>query len=88
MRKKGDEMPDLKMANKPEEFPIFTPLDNETVQNMLVKISNYLCNISDIIKIDHKKIDTAIDIMYEIIERIEKRRVFFMFIIMDVKWVS
>ncbi|MDR1582151.1 MAG: hypothetical protein LBS55_02650 [Prevotellaceae bacterium] len=65
------------MANKPEDFPIFTPLDKETIQKMLLKISNYLYNVSDIIKVDHRKIDTAMDIMYEIIERIEKRRIYF-----------
>jgi uncharacterized membrane protein len=65
------------MANKPEEFPIFTSLDKTTTQKMLAKIANYLQNISDIIKIDHKKIDTSMDIMYEIIERIEKRRIYF-----------
>jgi hypothetical protein len=65
------------MANKPEEFPIFTTLDKKTIQNMLKKMSNYLHNISDIIKIDHQKIDISMDIMYEIIERIEKRRIYF-----------
>jgi hypothetical protein len=65
------------MANKVEEFPIFTSLDKTTVQNMLAKMANYLYNISDIIKIDNKKIDTSMDIMYEIIERIEKRRIYF-----------
>jgi hypothetical protein len=65
------------MANKIEEFPVFTPLDKMTVQNMLAKIGSYLHNISDIIKIDHKKIDTSMDTMYEIIERVEKRRIYF-----------
>jgi len=65
------------MANKIEDFPVFTSLDNSTVKYMLGKIGNYLHNISDIIKIDHKKIETSMDIMYEIIERIEKRRIYF-----------
>ena len=65
------------MANKPEEFPIFTSLDKETVQIMLAKMSSYLHNISDIIKIDYRKIDTSMNTMYEIIERVEKRRVYF-----------
>jgi hypothetical protein len=65
------------MANKIEEFPIFTSLDKMTIQNMLAKIAMYLHNISDITKIDHKKIDTSMEIMYEIIERIEKRRIYF-----------
>ena len=61
------------MANKPEDFPIFTSLDKKTVQNVLKKISNYLYNVSEILRIDHGKIDTSMDVMYEIIERIEKR---------------
>jgi hypothetical protein len=65
------------MANKVEEFPIFTSLDKTTIQNMLKKMAKYLHNISDIIKIDHTKINTSMDIMYEIIERIEKRRIYF-----------
>jgi hypothetical protein len=65
------------MANKPEQFPIFTLLDKETVQNMLRKIASYLHNISDIIKINPEQIDTAMEIVYEIIERVEKRRIYF-----------
>ncbi len=65
------------MANKPEQFPVFTPLDKETIQKMLTKIASYLHNISDIIKVDYKKIDTSMDIIYEIIERVEKRRIYF-----------
>ena len=64
------------MANKPEEFPIFTSLDKKTVKNMLAKMSNYLNNISYIIQFDYRKIDTSMDII-EIIERIEKRRIYF-----------
>jgi len=65
------------MANRVDEFPIFTPLDKKTIQNMLSKMASYLNNISDIIKIDYKKIDTSMDTMYEIIERVEKRRIYF-----------
>jgi hypothetical protein len=65
------------MANKPEEFPIFTPLDNDVIQNMLAKTAKYLYNISDIIRINNQKIITSMDMMYEIIERIEKRRIYF-----------
>jgi len=65
------------MANKPQDFPIFTSLDKNTIQNLLSKILSYLCNISSILKIDPTKIDIPKDIMYEIVERIEKRRVYF-----------
>jgi hypothetical protein len=43
------------MANKIDEFPIFTSLDKMTIQNMLARMASYLHNISDIIKVDHKK---------------------------------
>jgi hypothetical protein len=33
------------MANKIEDFPIFTSLDKMTIQNMLVKMADYLHNI-------------------------------------------
>jgi hypothetical protein len=65
------------MANRPEQFPIFTSLDNAVIQSMLTKIAKYLYNISGIIKVDNQKINTSMDIMYEIIERIEKRRIYF-----------
>jgi len=65
------------MASRVEEFPIFTTLDKASVQNMLAKMADYLHNISDIIKIDHRKIDTSMNVIYEIIERIEKRRIYF-----------
>ena len=65
------------MANRIDEFPIFTSLDKITVQKMLAKMASYLHNVSEVIKVDYKRIDTSIDIMYEIIERIEKRRIYF-----------
>jgi hypothetical protein len=65
------------MANKTSEFPIFTPIDNFTIQQMLSKISNYLYNISNFIKVNSNGIETSMEIMYEIIERTEKRRIYF-----------
>ena len=65
------------MANKVDEFPIFTTLDKIAIQSLLAKMTSYLHNISDIIKIEDQKIDTSMTIMYEIIERIEKRRIYF-----------
>jgi len=65
------------MASRVEEFPIFTTPDKATVQNMLAKMANYLHNISDIIRIDYRKIDTSMSVIYETVERIEKRRIYF-----------
>jgi hypothetical protein len=35
------------MANKPEEFPVFTHLDKTAVQKMLSKMAGYLSNVSE-----------------------------------------
>ena len=34
------------MANKPEEFPIFTPLDEAIMEKLMAKIPRYLRNIA------------------------------------------
>ena len=65
------------MRNKIEDFPVFTDLDDQTIQNMLAKMNGYLSNVSDILKIDTHKLDVSMEIMCEIVERIEKRRIYF-----------
>jgi hypothetical protein len=63
------------MANKPREFPTFTPPDKETIENLLSKLNSYLSGfvaasgISDL--------STQDLILYDIFERIEKRRIYF-----------
>ncbi|MCL2802292.1 MAG: hypothetical protein FWD28_11110 [Treponema sp.] len=63
------------MANKPEEFPVFTKLDNNMARELLEKLNIYINNfiqstgITDIIV--HE------DTLLEIFDRIEKRRVYF-----------
>jgi hypothetical protein len=39
------------MANKPEEFPIFTPLDSAAMQRVMDKIPQYLQNIAAVLEI-------------------------------------
>jgi hypothetical protein len=63
------------MPNKPEDFPVFTPIDREAVESMIKKLKRYLSNFSTSHGLDD--ITTNMFIMCEIAERIEKRRVYF-----------
>ncbi len=65
------------MANKPDEFPQFTHLDKSTIQQMATKIVGYLQNLSGVLKINTTEIILSEDILIEIIERVEKRRIYF-----------
>jgi len=66
------------MANKPSEFPKFTPLDSATVEKLMRKIPQYLHNIAVALGISNLN-DLLIDqeALYEIITRVEMRRVYF-----------
>ena len=66
------------MANKPEEFPKFTPLDPAAIKRSMSKILQYLHNIRVILGIDNLN-DLQVDqeVLYEIITRVEMRRVYF-----------
>jgi hypothetical protein len=63
------------MANKPEEFPVFSHISKETVKSMVEKLNRYLSGFSHSHAI--KDITGNMDTLYEIAERIEKRRVYF-----------
>ena len=63
------------MANKPEEFPIFTKLDNNMFRELLIKLNLYLENFSKTTGITGIIIHE--DTLLEIFDRIEKRRIYF-----------
>ena len=63
------------MANKPEEFPLFTKLDNEMAHELLTKLNLYLYNFSQSTGITDITIHE--DTLLEIFDRIEKRRIYF-----------
>jgi hypothetical protein len=65
------------MANKPKEFPTFTQLDRDTIDRMTATIIKYLGNLSAFLGIDTKEIIKSDDVLIEIIERVEKRRIYF-----------
>ena len=63
------------MANKPEEFPIFTKLDNGMARELLAKLNLYLKNFTQSTGI--ADITVHEDTLLEIFDRIEKRRGYF-----------
>ncbi|MCL2802279.1 MAG: hypothetical protein FWD28_11045 [Treponema sp.] len=66
------------MANKPEEFPKFTQLDPPTINKLMEKIPIYLQNIHSILGINStSEILVDQEALYEIITRVEMRRVYF-----------
>jgi len=67
------------MANKPCEFEIFTPIDPSVVKAWMNRLKLYLHNvIIAIIGIDKPSdVKFSREILYEIFNRIEKRRVYF-----------
>jgi hypothetical protein len=63
------------MANKPEEFPEFTKLDEPLVASLLSRFNQYLAGFS--LSTGINNITTFEETLFEIFERIEKRRVYF-----------
>ena len=65
------------MAYTPDDFPIFSHIDKNIIDRMAAKIIKLLKNISSVLGIDSTEIIKADDVLIEIIERVEKRRVYF-----------
>jgi hypothetical protein len=63
------------MPHKPEDFPVFTPISPETAKSMIEKLNRYLSHFPASHGIDD--ITANMNIIYEIAERVEKRRVYF-----------
>jgi hypothetical protein len=63
------------MPNKPEDFPVFTPISPETAKSIVEKLKRYLSNFPASHGIGD--ITASMEIVYEIAERVEKRRVYF-----------
>jgi len=65
------------MPNKTKDFPLFSPIDKTTADQMAAKVVKLLGNLSSVLGIDTNEIIRSDDVLLEIIERIEKRRVYF-----------
>ena len=63
------------MTNKPKEFPIFTKLDDNMAQDLLVKLNLYLNDFTRSTGINNIFVHESA--LLEIFDRIERRRVYF-----------
>jgi hypothetical protein len=64
-------------TNKPEDFPVFGSLDRNVFENMFRKLEEHLRNLSGVLQFDTSEIVISPQVILEVIERIEKRRVYF-----------
>jgi hypothetical protein len=65
------------MPNRPEDFPIFEHLSKNFIEQKIKKLEGFLDNLESFLKIEHSRIVVVPKILIEIIERIEKRRIYF-----------
>ena len=65
------------MANKTKDFPVFSHIDKNTIDLMVAKIIILLGNLSTVLGINTTEIIKSDDLLIEIIERVEKRRIYF-----------
>jgi hypothetical protein len=65
------------MPFKPADFPVFSHIDKYTIDQMLNKIIKLLGNLSSVLGINTAEITYSEDVLIEIVERIEKHRVYF-----------
>jgi hypothetical protein len=66
------------MANKPAEFPVFSPLDPMTLQNMMAKFPQYLQNIASVLNINNPDdLEVSQEALFDIFTRVEQRRIYF-----------
>jgi hypothetical protein len=63
------------MPNKPEDFPVFSHISQETAKSMIEKLNYYLSHFPE--SNAAGEITANMNVLYEIAERIEKRRVYF-----------
>jgi hypothetical protein len=64
-------------TSRPEDFPIFGSLDRQVVERMFHKLKRHLWNLSAVLKFDTSEIFIEKQVFLEIIEQVEKRRVYF-----------
>jgi len=66
------------MTNNKNNFPQYEPIDEETVEILMSKLQCYVKNITDVLKIGKSAdIFCRREVLYEIFNRIEMRRVYF-----------
>jgi hypothetical protein len=64
-------------ASRPEDFPVFGSLGAEAVAHIFKILQEHLGGLSKMLNMDTTKIIISEPAFYEVIERVEKRRVYF-----------
>jgi len=68
----------MQIANKPEDFPIYSHPDNAKMERLMSKVPQFLHNIAAVLQIKNpSELQVCQETMYEILTRVEKRRVYF-----------
>ncbi|MFP3041984.1 hypothetical protein LQZ19_09200 [Treponema primitia] len=64
-------------ASRPEDFPIFGSLGRDAIERMQKTMERLLGNLATVLQFDTTKIIMSKPAIFEMIERVEKRRVYF-----------
>ena len=67
----------LKLSNNTEDFPQFAKLSESILQNKLKQMHDYLNRAFEIMKVNPDSIFVDKKTIYKIIDRVEKRRIYF-----------
>ena len=68
----------MRTASKPEEFPIYSQPDPADMKRLMDKIPQFLKNVAAVLQIKNpNEIIVCQETLYEILTRVEKRRVYF-----------
>jgi len=68
----------MQTSSKLEDFPIYSQPDSATMQKLMEKIPQFLRNIVSVLQIkDPNEITVCQETLYEILTRVEKRRLYF-----------
>jgi len=67
----------LNLSNKTEDYPIFKRIDKPTISRFTDKLVTRIGNLSSVLNVKKSEIKYSHDIMIEIFDRIEKRRIYF-----------
>lgn len=65
------------MANEPKDFPQFTPLDYNTMRCKVTDLISLFQYYSPTLMVNWNDIDVSVSVMTDIVDRVEKRRVYF-----------
>jgi len=64
--------------SEPEKFPVFSQPDSATMKRLMDKIPQFLSNVASVLQIKSpNEILVCQETLYEILTRVEKRRVYF-----------